>query len=100
MIPELPREIQYMIIRKLDIDTRRSLGIFTKLRIPEMLQKKLKEMPKILQLNENVYVNLPFSQNKMYQLVRYIVETIILDFRIIHTSNDIKYHLIWSAIDD
>jgi hypothetical protein len=30
----LPSELQFKIIRQLDIDTRRNLGIYTKLRVP------------------------------------------------------------------
>ena len=36
----IPRELQYIIIKKMDIDTRRSLGIFVKLKIPSSIFTK------------------------------------------------------------
>lgn len=102
MNPELPREIQNMIIRKLDIDTRRSLGIYTKLKVPPFLEEKLKQLPKAQITDENsIVINLHLSPGKMYQLVRYICEDVLIDFRVIHTSpNDMGYYLIWTVIDD
>lgn len=38
---EFPNDIQHIIIRKMDIDTRRALGIFVKLSIPENLKGKI-----------------------------------------------------------
>lgn len=38
---ELPRDIKKLIISKLDIDTRRSLGIIVKLKIPENVKQLL-----------------------------------------------------------
>lgn len=38
---EFPKDINNIIARKLDIDTRRSLGIFTKIKCPKDLQEKI-----------------------------------------------------------
>jgi hypothetical protein len=38
---EFPRDINNLISSKLDIDTRRALGIYTKLRCPNHLKEKL-----------------------------------------------------------
>jgi hypothetical protein len=37
----LPKELQYSIVRLLDIDSRRHLGIFTRLKVPEYLKAEL-----------------------------------------------------------
>lgn len=41
MFSDLPRELQHMIVSKLDIDTRRALGIYTRLKVPHSLQHML-----------------------------------------------------------
>ncbi len=40
-IMEFPRDINNLIVKKLDIETRISLKIYTKLKIPESLQQKI-----------------------------------------------------------
>lgn len=40
---ELPRDIQKFIIRKLDIDSRRALGIYRKMTIPTLIKEKLEK---------------------------------------------------------
>lgn len=46
-IKNMPTEIQYKIIRYLDIDTRRILGLYTKLKIPESIVNTINAIPKI-----------------------------------------------------
>ena len=41
---EFPRDIRNIIISKMDIDTRRALGIYTKLKCPKELTVKLTDM--------------------------------------------------------
>lgn len=41
---EFPRDVELQIIKKLDIDTRITLGIFTRLCIPSYFKNKLEEM--------------------------------------------------------
>lgn len=38
---EIPADIQNIIVRKLDIDTRRAIGCYTRLNVPNSLQEKL-----------------------------------------------------------
>jgi hypothetical protein len=38
---EFPRDIQKVIVRKLDIDTRRAMGVYCRIRCPEFLAEKL-----------------------------------------------------------
>lgn len=43
----LPRDVTNKIIAKLDIDSRRSLGIYTRLSIPQKLIELLEAIPKL-----------------------------------------------------
>lgn len=38
---EFPRDVHNRIVSKLDIDTRRSLDIYVKLKVPQELQRKI-----------------------------------------------------------
>lgn len=38
---EAPRDVEKIIIRKLDIDTRRALNIYTRLKVPDQIRAKL-----------------------------------------------------------
>jgi len=40
-IDEFPRDIQLQLIRRLDIDARRALGIYTKLQVPPELENRI-----------------------------------------------------------
>jgi hypothetical protein len=94
---ELPNEIQFKIIKKLDIDTRRSLGIYTKLKIPNKLLiifnnicRKIKNTSSYSQLNINNIYNLivAFDNNEA------------IDFRLLYNKlNKIKYYIIWTILD-
>jgi hypothetical protein len=37
----LPRDLELAVIRRMDIDTRRALGIYARLRVPSDIQNKL-----------------------------------------------------------
>jgi len=52
----LPRELQLAIIKKMDIDTRRKIGIYTKLKIPEYILSRLNNIPKISSNNNSLYI--------------------------------------------
>lgn len=55
----LPEEIVRKILSKCDIDTRRKLGIFTKLSVPMAVCDKLRSIPKPnVSMMDNVFVNL------------------------------------------
>ena len=71
-IKELPRDMQLSVARFLDIDTRRALGIFTKLRVPPKLAhiiglsliRPLKQnMATITHPVSTLWVMLPFIEN-------------------------------------
>jgi len=41
---EFPRDVELQVIKKLDIDTRRSLNVYTKLKIPEAIREELQRV--------------------------------------------------------
>jgi hypothetical protein len=51
-INKLPREIQLKIFSYLDIDSRRALGIYTKLEVPLSLKRQLRTIPLITPFDE------------------------------------------------
>jgi len=61
----IPRDIKMIIVKKLDIDTRRSLKIYSKLNIPIELQEKLniilKNQKKIGKIG--IYITLKIKRN-------------------------------------
>lgn len=87
---ELPPEIINKIISFLDIDTRRSLGIYTKLKIPEDIKNKLESIPKITDItidnNPYYYICYIILKNK-YK----IVKSEIIDGIINYVNNDIAF---------
>lgn len=67
-VKSLPIELQYKIISFLDIDTRRILGLYTKLKVPQELKNKLENLPKIQSYNSyDGYVCLGNIRNVMYR---------------------------------
>ncbi len=56
---EFPKDINNIIVKKLDIDTRRSLGIFVKLNYPEQYKTQLSKcLNKIQKGSDHVYIQL------------------------------------------
>lgn len=80
---DLTRDVRNKIISKMDIETRRSLGIYTKLKVPEDLKNKLENMPTVgysryyasvkLGPVRRVYRDEDFVDN-LYSLSRYFFE--------------------------
>ena len=74
---EIPRDVRNIIVRKMDIDTRRGLGIFTKLACPTDLISKLNEVLIRLKVTEkSTYVTLgegkreiDMGNNKTYRYI-------------------------------
>ena len=100
----IPRELCYIVYRKLDIDTRRILGIYTKLKVPQKLIDALERIPRIQQYNENFIVNLPVPV-KEFKTIRLIkcfdTFNVMIDFRVlIESKTHLRFYLIWSYIDD
>lgn len=65
---DFPKDILFNIIRKMDIDTRRCLNIYTKLTPPKELIDKLKLIPKITIDDDTAYVFI----NKKYKIIKKI----------------------------
>ncbi len=56
---EFPKDINNIIVKKLDIDTRRSLGIFVKINYPEEYKNELSKcLNKIQKGPDHVYIQL------------------------------------------
>ena len=67
----LPRDLQLHIVRKMDMDARRTLGIFFKLRIPDTLKQALGNIFRPVQYN--------FTNPVAMSEVRYTDKNIISD---------------------
>lgn len=103
----LPLELQYKIISKMDIDSRRALNIYTKLRPPkqiaDLLTKSLANRPK--QTGNDLALTLTLSKTKTYMFVKCIIEGEYIDFRFVHEIRKHNtflafYKMIWTIIDD
>lgn len=101
---DIPRELQYKIIRQLPIDARRSLNIYTQLHIPEQLviqlDKVLKNKPH--QLGPYTVLELRISPTNVYKIARCYDEYTneFIDCRTIHDrNNDIHYYMVWCILD-
>lgn len=104
-LTELPRELQYNIARKLDIDSRRALGIYTKLKVPDVIVDKINKLilnrPKTKR--NNIVLDLSVSAKSRYILVKCLdVKTQNLsDYRVIHERGDeTDYYMIWCIINE
>lgn len=61
---EFPRDIEMHIIRKLDIDTRRRLGIYTKMNVPNEIKDTISKVfssTKRITTSNNLLVMLPLG---------------------------------------
>lgn len=101
---EIPRELQYKIIRMLPIDARRSLNIYTRLQVPEQLVDRLNNVieNKPHQLGSYTVLELKFSQKNVYKIARCYDEFTnkFIDCRAIHDrNNDIHYYMVWCILD-
>lgn len=94
---ELPRDIQLAIMRKLDLDTRRKIGLFCKLDIPlhikRAITKSLNNRPKIKNI-ENIQAvqAVLFLQNK-YIFVRSLYKTHVDSYVIYADSEAFSYDM-------
>lgn len=96
---DLPKELQFIIARKLDIDSRRALGIFTKLNIPQHLDRSISKVisNQCKKIGSHFVVSL---NNNTYQLVKgYDAYTQdMIDYRVIVHKQ--VYHMVWCILDD
>ena len=98
---QLPKELQMMILRKLDIDARRAIGLYTKLKIPSFITNKLLDMPKIHDDRSSCIVSPPINNDNKYELGIYINDLReLIDFRVCHKKgNLLDYFMIWTIMD-
>jgi len=61
----LPRDIQYKIISYLDIDSRRKINIYTKLKIPKEIKDKLNNRRLPIKILTPYCTNIVVSINKL-----------------------------------
>jgi hypothetical protein len=75
---EFTRDVEMVIISKLDIDTRRNLGIYSKLKIPESLRMNLERVIQPIAVDSHQYCvdtyrvllpNIPISLGQNYKYV-------------------------------
>lgn len=71
LVSNMPRELQMRIIKHMDIDSRRALGIYTKLSIPSDLIRKLNAIPKI-QNTENYAIAYLGDMYRLYHQLQVI----------------------------
>jgi hypothetical protein len=76
MCIDLPRDIIKQIIKLCDIDSRRALGIYCKLDVPQKLKVLLKQIPKIN--NDNNFIKVELGPFITVQLYNYSYEYISL----------------------
>ena len=55
---DLPRDVQFKIISKLDIDSRRALGIYTHLKIPKHIIDTLEKCISV----KNIFINSSYTR--------------------------------------
>lgn len=96
---DLPKELQFIIARKLDIDSRRALGIFTKMNIPKDLASSISKVlsNRYTKIGSHLVVKL---NNEKYQLVKGYDEYTqdLIDYRVIVHGK--TYHMVWCILDD
>lgn len=105
MTRELPRELVFMIIRKLDVDTRRSLGIYTKICISKSIIDKIEKVSKKTErYYNNEIVTLDIAPHVHYKLIKCFQDDKMeqmLDYRIFHERpSSISIYMIWSFLDE
>lgn len=111
---DLPKELQYKIASKLDVDSRRTLGIYTKLNVPPHITASIERALNIAKITvgNHLFVDLPIlalatpkakPTQKRYRLVKYFDKPSgdLIDEVVIHEKNitDLDYYMIWCVID-
>ena len=82
---ELCRDVRNIIIRKMDIDTRRTLGIYTKINCPKPLQNLITSAIDKLQVStDKTYVCLGSmrEQQSKYEICRFFENKELVDARL------------------
>lgn len=92
IISNLPRDIKFHIIKFLDIESRRILNIYSKLKIPSLFINKLNSIPRINYDNtlHIFYLNLLYNSKIVYRFEMYLLfKTIKWIFHVL--NNNIIY---------
>jgi hypothetical protein len=113
----LPRELQMKIISKLDIDSRRALGVYTRLKIPLRLSDEIGRVisNKPIRMGSNEVVTLRIGSTSKYHLVKGFdvgfnehdqeIDGMYLDYWVVHDVRKnnymyVKYQVVWCLLDD
>jgi len=76
---DLPNDVKFKIMGKMDIDTRRALGIYTKLRIPKNISDKINSVfirPDPLYISETIHsfsIKIKINQTEKYYVIVHTV---------------------------
>ena len=90
----LPRELQFMVYRKMDIDTRRKCNIYIRLKLSIQLKTMLEGIVKPVQFDLN---NSVVCLNGKYKIMRYFDESSqLIDERI--SFLDKRFYMTWSIL--
>ena len=100
---ELCRDVQNIIIRKMDIDTRRHFGIYTRLKCPLPLQSLITAaICKIQFVDDKSYVclgSIRHEQSK-YEICRFFDHNEMVDYRLHYFPENSNMLLVYSLDDD
>lgn len=99
---DLPRHLQLHIMSLLDIDSRRAIGVYSRLTVPKNIENLLCNIPRIKQLNQyTCYVNLCYRKTLyLYTLlIRNRIKYITVFTSKFEDSDVLKYYKIFTQID-
>lgn len=98
---EFPKDIQYQIVKKLDIDTRRTLGIYTKIKCPKSLEQKITcTFNKIETGADHVYINIGPIRNIKMSDNSIIKEPVYGIYRFFDDKNLVETRVHYFPIDE
>lgn len=98
-LSDLPKELAFKIVSKLDIDSRRALGVFTNLKIPTHLQDRIS---RVLQIPTHTLNNYIVPLGKTYIIIKsfdHIKKNEMIDHRVFQYPNN-QYYMVWCILDD
>lgn len=116
-LSSLPRDLQMKIISKLDIDSRRALGVYTRLRVPQGLSDEIGRTlsNKPVRMGPNEVVTLQIGTTSKYHLVKGFdigynehdqeIDGMYMDYWVVHDVRKnnymfVKYKVVWCIFDD
>lgn len=99
---EFPRDINNVIVSKMDIDTRRALGVYTKLKLPPQLNtaisktfNKIKKAYEYYQVEVGPQRNLGEETVHAYTIIRFFDKNTkdMYDYRVDYVHKDNPEHM-------